>query len=135
MEWITCIVLETLGGDCMNHRKAIESLYKGLCDIYEYETSKDPVTGRTKKSKEFKMNASPIPCRISYNSSQVITQAEGGILVQNIKLFLAPEIDIKPNSKIVVTQNGRTVAYKNSSVPMVYDSHQEINLEIFDRWS
>lgn len=60
MEWITCIVLETLGGDCMNRRKAIESLYKGLCDIYEYETSKDPVTGRTKKSEEYKMNASPI---------------------------------------------------------------------------
>ncbi|MGP1437607.1 MAG: hypothetical protein ACTTKH_00875 [Treponema sp.] len=106
-----------------------------MCDIYEYETSKDPVTGRTKKSEEFKMNASPIPCRISYNSSQVITQAEGGVLVQNIKLFLAPEIDIKPNSKIVVTQNGRSVAYKNSSVPMIYESHQEINLEIFDRWS
>ena len=135
MERITYIVLETLGGDYVNHRKVIESLYKGLCDIYEYKTSKDPVTGRISRSKEVKINDEQIPCRISYNSSQAITQAEGGVLVQNIKLFLAPEIDIKPNSKIVVTQNDRTVAYKNSSVPMVYDSHQEINLEIFDRWS
>lgn len=122
-------------GDEMNHRKVIESLYKGLCDIYEYKSSKDPTTGRMGKSKEIKINYEPIPCRLSYNNSQAVTQAEGGILVQNIKLFMAPEIVVKPNSKIVVTQNGRTVVYKNSSQPMIYESHQEINLEIFDRWS
>lgn len=122
-------------GDYMSHRKVIESLYKGVCDIYEYKSSKDPATGRVGKPKEVKVNSKQIPCRLSYNSSQAVTQAEGGILVQNIKLFMAPEIVVKPNSKIVVTQNGRTVAYKNSSQPMVYESHQEINLEIFDRWA
>ncbi len=119
----------------MSHRKVIESLYKGLCDIYEYRSSKDPTTGRISKPKEVKVNTEQIPCRLSYNSSQTITQAEGGVLVQNIKLFMDPEIEVKPNSKVVVTQNGRTVAYKSSSQPMVYENHQEVNLEIFDKWA
>lgn len=122
-------------GEYMSHRKVIESLYKGLCDIYEYRSSKDPTTGRIGKPKEVKVNTEQIPCRLSYNSSQTITQAEGGVLVQNIKLFMDPEIEVKPNSKVVVTQNGRTVAYKSSSVPQIYENHQEINLEIFDKWA
>lgn len=119
----------------MSHRKVIESLYKGLCDIYEYRSSKDPTTGRISKPKEVKVNTEQIPCRLSYNSSQVVKQTEGGILIQNIKLFMVPEIEVKPNSKVVVTQNGRTVAYKSSSVSQIYENHQEINLEIFDRWA
>lgn len=117
------------------HRKVIESLYKGLCDIYEYKAVEDENTGRVGKPKPVKVNAEQIPCRLSYNSSQTIQQAEGGIIVQNIKLFMNPETVVKPNSKIVVIQNGREVVYKASSQPQIYEDHQEINLEIFDKWS
>lgn len=119
----------------MNHRKVIESLYKGFCDVYEYKGEKDPNTGRIGKCKEIKVNASPIPCRLSYGRSNTVVQTEGGIITQNIKLFLPPEILVKANSKIVITQNNTKLAYKSSSQPMIYESHQEINLEIFDRWS
>ncbi|WAW15451.1 hypothetical protein [Peptostreptococcus equinus] len=118
-----------------SRREVIESLYKGTCDIYEYKAVKNEETGRTAKPKPVKINTDPIRCRVSYNSSQTIQQAEGGIVVQNIKLFINPEIVINPGAKIVVTQNGRETAYKYSSVSQVYTDHQEINLEILDKWS
>ena len=47
---------------------------------------------------------------------------------------MAPDIVINAGSKIVV-QNNRTEAYSNSEKSKVYNSHQEIELEIFKEWS
>ncbi len=115
-------------------KKAIERLYIGTCDIYEYGKVKDPKTKRT-ESKELKVNGSPIKCRASYSSIPSTNQQEGGKMYQAVKLFINPDLDIKPNSKIVITQNGRTTEYKNSGTAAVYSSHQEINLELFKEWA
>lgn len=119
----------------LSHRRAIESLYKGLCDIYVYVTEKDKETGRVRQSREVKINKEQVPCRLSFSNSSVTTQEDGGRLNQVIKLFLNPEIEVKPNSKIVVWQDGRMNVYTNSSVPAVYTNHQEVVLTILDKWS
>lgn len=116
-------------------RKAIELLYRGRCDIYEYDVVKDEKTKR-KVNKEI-LKYSDIPCRLSFTNraSDRTIQKEMGRIEQGIKLFLSPDISVKPNSRIVVTQNGRTVAYKNSTPANFHTNHQEINLELAEDYA
>lgn len=118
------------------HRKAVESRYDGVCAIFGYGKVTDD-TGGSKLTKEREyLIAKDIPCRISFSS--IPTASENGVAVskqQSVKLFLAPEIEVKAGSKNVVTQNGITTEYKNSGKPAVYPSHQEINLELFRGWT
>lgn len=117
-------------------KKAIEKNYDGVCDIIEYSYSKNPVTKISNKTETAAY--CNIPCRVSFqlnNNSRLNITLSGdtsATVKQNIKLFISPDICIKPGSKIIVTQNGVTNAYKNSGQPSVYFSHQEIMLELFD---
>ena len=86
-------------------RKAVESRYKGLCDILEKRKVKDEVT--------------------TANQTDTVSNIE-----QTIKLFIAPEIKIAPGSKLRITQNGTTTDYISSGVPAVYETHQEVSLEL-----
>lgn len=112
-------------------RSAAERLYGGLCDVFEY---KDIKVGNITKKSEIKV-FDGIPCRLSYsNDSKTTDGVPADTAGQTIKMFLSPDIEIKAGSKLVVTQNGKTVDYKNSGEPMVYQTHQEITLEIFKVW-
>ncbi len=115
-------------------RQAIESQYDGICDIIEYQKVKDP---KTKKSNFIeKVVKEKQACKVSYEDIYVNTETETqSKVITKIKLFIAPELDIKPGSKIVVTQKGRTTEYKNSGDPAIYDTHQEIMLEKFKEWA
>lgn len=111
-------------------RKAIESTYDSTCTVIEYKQEKDPVTKKM-GSKEVTVYKDK-PCKLSYSSINKSNQTEvANVVTQIIKVFIAPELDIKPGSKLVITSKGRTVEYKNSGVPAVYDTHQEIILELF----
>ncbi len=75
-------------------------------------------------------------CRISFEDIYVNTQTDTEAKkVQKIKLFIAPELEIKPGSLIIVTGRGRTTKYKNSGEPAVYDTHQEIIIELWKGWA
>ena len=115
-------------------RKAIESLYDGTCTITEYNKVK-----RENKSTGFEeiIVLENQPCRISFNTINSTTSTETGAsaLVQVAKLFIAPEIEVKPGSKIAVTQNKVTTEYQNSGQPAFYNTHQEIMLVLFKGWS
>lgn len=115
-------------------RQAQESMYDGKCTVIEYGKTKDPITKITSKG-EITVLADQ-PCRLSFSSSPAASQTSTTAnLTQTIKLFIAPEIEIKPGSKIDVMQNGRTTAYKQSGQPAVYSTHQEVILELFRGWS
>lgn len=112
------------------HRKAIEATYDGTCRIYGMQSVKDPVTKVTRQ--EAVMIREDTPCHLSHSStasaagSDTITTA-----AQTIKLFLAPETEIMPGSRIEVTQQGRAESYAQSGKAAVYSSHQEILLELW----
>lgn len=114
-------------------REQIESQYDAECDIIELQ----PVTENNirKNNKEFTVQEKK-PCRISfediYSNEETDTEAKKA---QKIKLFIAPELVIKPGSKIVVTGRGRTTIYKNSGEAAVYNTHQEIMLELWKGWA
>lgn len=118
----------------MMHRRAVESRYIGICSVYEFVKVTDNTTKLTKSNE--KIVFENVPCRLSF--SNIPAASGNGTVVskqQTVKLFLAPEISIKAGSKIVVTQNGVTQEYKNSGEAAIYESHQEINLELFRRWT
>lgn len=115
-------------------RKAIESLYKGVCTIYEYQSLKDPVTKITNEQEVPVLENQP--CRLSVESVSTVNQSDtAGAVTQTIKLFIAPELTVKPGSKIFITQNGRSTAYRDSGEPAIYSSHQEIMLVLFKGWA
>lgn len=111
-------------------RKSIEKLYTDICNIYEYQKVKNPVTKRT----EFEpvLVHENVKCRISFKNITTTNQTTGEAITGQIAvLFINPELVYKPNSKIDVTRNGRVLEYKNSGVPAFYSSHQEIVLELY----
>lgn len=115
-------------------RKAIESMYDGTCTIIERQKVKLP-----NKSTGFKdiVVLEDIPCRLSFKTITNTNQAETGVsaVVQVTKVFIAPEIKVKPGSKLTITQNDVATEYKSSGQPAIYTTHQEIELELFERWA
>lgn len=115
-------------------RKAIESLYDGKCTITEYQKVK-----KENKSTGFQevIMLENVACRLSFktinNTNQTDTSASA--VVQIAKVFLAPEIQVKPGSKLTITQNNVTTEYKSSGKPAFYSTHQEIVLELFNGWA
>ena len=114
-------------------RKAQEATYEGLCTIYEY---RDVTDEKTKLSSEEEVAViEDQPCKLSFEKLNAVVQTEtAAVQAQGVKLFLAPEIVISSNSKIVVTQNGVTNEYTASGKPAIYSTHQEITLELFRGW-
>ena len=115
-------------------RRAQEATYEGLCTIYEY---RDVTDEKTKLSSEEEVAViEDQPCKLSFEKLNSVVQTEtAAVQAQGVKLFLAPEIAVGSNSKIVVTQNGITNEYSASGIPAVYSTHQEITLESFMGWS
>lgn len=115
-------------------RLAIETLYEDTCDIIERVSIKNPLTKKT-TFEEVKI-LEDYPCKLSFGSIPVTTGDNVAEMVQSVKLFISPDISIAPGSKIIVRRkNGTETAYSNSGKPAIYSNHQEITLELFERWS
>lgn len=112
---------------------ALEKLYCGTCNVVEYQKVQDPVTKKTGFAEVSVLMAQP--CRLSYKSAPATGDGNTASVTQEITLFISPDVEIKNGSKIVVTQRGQTTQFTNASEPKVYDSHQEIALKLFERWS
>lgn len=110
-------------------RKAIEMSYDFRADIFE----KKKVVVSSETNFEEVMVQSDVCCRLSYSniSSNSENEADSDV-TQVIKLFMAPEINVKPGSKILVKGVGGVVAYKSSGRPAVYPTHQEILLDLVE---
>ena len=115
-------------------RKAIESLYDGTCSITEYRKVKKE--NKTTGSEEVVVLEGQ-PCRLSFGSTATTSPKENGAssVTQTVKVYLAPEITVKPGSKLTITQKSITTDYKNSGKAAVYATHQEIDLELFKGWA
>lgn len=117
----------------MNVRKAIESMYKGRCNVYEYRNVRDDVTKITSQKEVLVLKN--WPCKLSYEKINSTNQSGAAQISMSTKLFISPDINIKAGSKIVVTQNGVTTAFSNSGEPGRFTNHQEIMLTLFERWA
>lgn len=114
-------------------RKAIELMYIGTCTITEHQKVK-----KENKSTGFQdvVVLENQPCKLSFEKITNTNPTEtAALLVQTAKVLIAPEIQIKPGSKLTITQNGVTTEFKNSGEPAMFGTHQEIILELFKGWS
>lgn len=114
-------------------RRAREQLYIGRCTIAEYRQLRDEAT-RISSGSEVVI-ADDIPCRLSYEKIVAAGEGRAAAVSQQVKLFLAPDIVVKPGSKITVEQDGHRQEFAASGEPAVYATHQEIMLEIFRGWA
>lgn len=114
-------------------RAAIESLYDGKCTVtVRQEYTKD--NGSTGFRDEIILEDEP--CRLSFSTTSSTNEGEVAASVSQVtELFIGPDVDIPPGSKITVTQNGETVDYSKSGVKAKYDTHQQIVLQLWKRWS
>lgn len=117
------------------HRKVIESMYEDTMTVTEYVKSKNEKTKLTEFEEVVVLEGQA--CKLSYQQVTQATQSDSAVsITQVIKLFLAPEVEIKEGSKITVTTKAGIIQnYKQSGIPAVYPTHQEIVLEAFERWA
>lgn len=115
-------------------RQAVEKLYTGSCAVTEHRKVKDEVSKLVNYEDVTVLEAQP--CRLIFKSAPAAGQGEAAAdVIQTVKLLLSPDIAIRAGSKITVTQNGVTADYTRSGIPAVYSTHQEIVLELFERWA
>lgn len=115
-------------------RKAVERTYKGAVTVTEHPKVKDEVTKLTGYQDMSVLKNQP--CKLSFEKITTAAQSESAAsIAQTTKLFLSPDVIIKPGSKLTVTQTGITTDYACSGIPAVYETHQEIILDIFEDWT
>lgn len=115
-------------------RKAIESTYEGILTVTEHRRVTDENTKLTDYRDVVVLENQS--CHLSFETLNSAVQSESAAAVtQTTKLFVSPDVVIKAGSKITVTQAGVTTDYTYSGIPAVYDTHQEIILELFEMWT
>ncbi|MEK4854794.1 hypothetical protein NST04_33500 [Paenibacillus sp. FSL H7-0756] len=114
-------------GNIPAERAAIESTYEGLCAVFEMQNVKDSVTGKTRQQ--------PVPvlidepCALSQSSLPAATQTVTADQINyDAKLFISPDVVVKPGSRITVLQNGMEFKGEQAGKPFRYATHQEIKL-------
>lgn len=115
-------------------RRAQESLYAGIMTVTEHRK----VTDEESKLTSYKdvIVLEDQPCRLSFETLKQAAQSDSAAEVTQVtKLFLSPDIMVNAGSKITVTQDGVTTDYTCSGIPAVYPTHQEILLDLFNRWA
>lgn len=111
------------------HRTVIEQTYTSTCAVTERQKVKKP-NGST-GFEEVKVLEEQ-QCLMIYKTVFSASVPEPAAAInQGTVLLIAPEVEIKPGSKITVSQNGVTADYSRSGIPAVFSTHQEINLESF----
>ena len=107
-------------------REAIEAWYTDKCNI----TGTKKVQNGSITSFEDDIIAENQPCRLAFSNIQTTTDADGSSMInQTVKLFISPDIDIKPGCNIEVIRGDKIMMYKCSGMPAIYDTHQEIVLD------
>lgn len=114
-------------------REAIEKLYDHTCSVMVKQEYTKPNHSTGFKEVEIITDQ---PCRISFSSISDTEENTGAAkVVQMVKLFIAPEIQIPPGSKIIVTHDDIESLFSKSGEPATYPTHQEIMLEVWEEWA
>lgn len=109
-------------------RKAIESLYDCTCTISGGKGKvKDLVTKETKLVTKTKYE--DIPCKVSKQSLSKNNQTDTvNQVAYELKLFTAPELEIKQGDTIEVTNKLRVKETYKAGEGFPYNNHQEVIL-------
>ena len=110
-------------------KRAVKHLYDGRMTVEEARKEKN---AKNITTLVWSAVIEDVPCRVSYKTVTPAGRSDTvDSIAQAITLFTVPNIDIKPGSRVTVTQRGRTMRFSCAGIPAVYESHQEIPLT---RW-
>lgn len=110
-------------------RKAIERLYDCTCSIKTYGKYKDPVTKETKTGINPVAKYENQSCKVSKQSLSKNTQTDTvNKVVYELKLFIAPELNIKQGDEIEVTNQFGIITKYKAGEGFLYNTHQEVIL-------
>ncbi len=114
-------------------RKAVEATYSGTLTVTEMKKDMDTRSKLTKTGPVVVLEDQP--CKLAFETLRPAVRTDTAAAVTQItKLFVSPDVVIRPGSKITVTQDNVTTDYTRSGVPAVYPTHQEIVLELFKEY-
>jgi len=123
----------------VNVAAAIQSLWKDRCII---QTTVEYTKANGAKDKRWESLVTDEPCKLSFfNNVRVndITENSGMVaqVFQQAKLFIRPDLQIPAGSRITVTthKNNLTLYFENSGVAACFTNHQEIILEVVQKWA
>ena len=119
--------------DTSKYAGMIRDMWNDLCNVTVREEVTDPETKLT----DFKETVivSEEPCRLSYSALQNASGEHIDSAEMTAKLFISPDIDIPPGSRISIERHGRKLEFSRSGEPALYTNHQEIELERFRGWT
>lgn len=112
--------------------QAVKSLWRDTMTVIEHRKTRKE-NGATGFEDVTVMEGEP--CKIIFKTLQATDQQEAAALAQGIKLLCDKALAIPAGSKILVLHEGIETAYRQSGKPAVYSVHQEIMLELFERWA
>ncbi len=103
-------------------------LYEDVCTVYAQTEELDPETKRTRKT--WRAVAEDIPCRLSFSGISAASSGDGADkATQSVKVFTAPDVEIKPGSRLhIVRASGAASDWSMSGVPASYSTHCEYML-------
>ena len=106
--------------------------YDCLCDVYEYEYSKDENTSAQEKT--LAKVSEGVPCRISYERFDNSAEKEDvSSLNERIRLFWdGSRTEINAGSVIHIFRKGREEIFRSAGKTARYGSHSEIRLVPFE---
>ena len=110
-------------------KRSVEHLYDGRMTVEETRKEKN---AKNITALVWSAVIEDVPCRVSYKTIAPAGRSDTvDSTAQTITLFTASDIDIKPGSRVTVTQRGHTMRFSCAGIPAVYESHQEVPLT---RW-
>ena len=110
-------------------RQHLESTYMDLVNVFEQKEVTRPNGSTGFEPVKVIDNE---PCRLSFSSVNSANQGDGvATVVTVVRLFISPDIYIRPGSRLVVKHQGRENEYGLSGEPAIYGTHQEFVLQSF----
>ena len=114
----------------LSERKAIEKTYTDICTVYAFVKNKDKSITKTGKALLFEN----MQCALSQKNMKPTNQGSmTNTISYDAKLFLAPEVNIKPGSHIEIKRLSRLYNFISTGEAFVYETHQEIMLQRSDK--
>lgn len=107
--------------------------YTGIAKVEIKESVTNEDTHKTRP--EVSTLYDNVQCRLSHVTKTTSEAYDRNTVAQSIVLFLDNIYEIPAGCRITVTQDGVTNVYGASSEPNVFETHQEIELRLWEDWS
>ena len=123
----------------VDYGKEIRKLWKDRCII---QSSVEYTKENRAKGKRWQTLVSNEPCKLSFFNNVRLNNPSVDLpmaaqVFQQTKLFIRPDLEIPAGCRITVVthENNITLYFENSGIPAFFTTHQEILLEVVQKWA